>query len=189
MKKILYLILLTNITVYVPTIVSFIDKQEVQESTLVSDKEQVLTTFDVEKMSVEPIMIFDLQTLCSYALELVYNRIEGYWATDKDPTQDRYKGKYPWPTVHEKPWSGKQAFLERLHQIEKLKDIKNSCIGWQLYRGVSWSRVDFTWIGCGEYKDYRERITWPEAYSSHYIDKYNVKPSREFYDYVMSFPL
>jgi hypothetical protein len=57
------------------------------------------------------------------------------------------------------------------------------------YKGLSISRIDGTYVGSSEYEDTEAGIIWPQGYSTHYIGKYNVIPSREFYLYVMNFSI
>jgi hypothetical protein len=45
-------------------------------------------------------------------------------------------------------------------------------------------------VGTAEYHDNTTGTTiiWPQGYAHHYIAKFNVKPSREFYRFVMTHP-
>lgn len=66
-------------------------------------------------------------------------------------------------------------------------------------RGYSPSRLEFYKegynagygidLGDSEYKDTVNNVRWTDALGWYYIGKFNVKPSREFYRYVMTFPL
>lgn len=57
------------------------------------------------------------ETLTEFDQEKIIDA-EGYWAFSDNPARDIYEGKYPSPKAHEKPWPGKQAFLEKLTTIE-----------------------------------------------------------------------
>jgi hypothetical protein len=69
--------------------------------------------------------------------------------------------------------------------------------------GFSPSRIDGSSVGSGEFCDMccdrqaylgtgvgagengKGRVQWPEGYAAHYIGKYNVVPTRRFFDYVI----
>lgn len=118
-------------------------------------------------------------------------RVEGYWASSENPAKDQYQGLYPFPQKSNEPWAGKEAFVAKLAEIES--NVLNSDYGTKnkygiepfRYRGPSFSRIDGSIVGCAEFYDAKEKITWPQGYREHYVEKYNVKPSKEFYDYVM----
>eukprot|EP00929_Paragymnodinium_shiwhaense_P043762 TRINITY_DN22489_c0_g1_i2.p1 TRINITY_DN22489_c0_g1~~TRINITY_DN22489_c0_g1_i2.p1 ORF type:complete len:112 (-),score=29.06 TRINITY_DN22489_c0_g1_i2:173-508(-) len=59
------------------------------------------------------------------------------------------------------------------------------------YRGIAWSRIIQEMLGSAEYKDARpgQAMCWPDGYSSHYIEEFNVKPTQLFIDYINSFDL
>lgn len=109
--------------------------------------------------------------------------VEGYWATSPFIEQDMYHGKYPFPISHKQPWPGKQKFFEKLVLIEASNKVELICM-----RGVAPSRLESSFVGNCEfhYKDDHHTIIWTDAFNSHYVAKYNVKPSREFYDFVMN---
>lgn len=152
----------------------------------VRSAEQIITTpaqliFDQQKMIVE-----------------MGWKIEGYWASSSHPERDTYKGKYPFPKANEAPWPGQQAFIDKLKQIEKLFEYlgslktadlyKFSLSGFNLSRGSAPSRLDPEEdAGHGEYFDGIEKVRWTFGFGSHYVQKFNVKPSQEFYEYVMNF--
>lgn len=121
--------------------------------------------------------------------------VEGYWAGSQDPAKDGYQGQYPFPKAHAEPWVGQAEFSAKLKQIEALSRAQWDCstmppITKIEYRGHAYSRLaPGERVGHGEYKDTRRNIVWPYGFRSHYIDRFNVRPSREFYDYVMSFDL
>ncbi len=110
---------------------------------------------------------------------------EGYWGTDVQIDLDVYKGKYPYPLANLEPWPTEKEFLHRLVLIERhpLVEIIN-------YRGFSPSRFELgKTVGNKEYvyKSDAKEIRWTEALRPYYIEKFHVKPSKEFYDFVMSF--
>ncbi len=134
-------------------------------------------------------------------------KVEGYWASDEDPSKDSYKGKYPFPKANPKPWPTQKEFLERLERLTekaKLEKAKSVALGTQYdnnwsgysvinWRGVSISRFEPSkYVGSQDYvyKDPKtgEEIYWTEAFGPYYVKKFNVKPSKEFYDWVMNNP-
>ncbi len=121
-------------------------------------------------------------------------RTEGYWADSADPQKDTYHGQYPFPQANAKPWPGKEEFLRKLSAIEGKVREKSLRIVWEQNRGFSPSRLENDArdnpvpVGSGEFYDRLLGIVWPGGYREHYIDRHNVKPSQEFYQYVMSYP-
>lgn len=111
-------------------------------------------------------------------------RVEGYWASPGsqfDISKDRYQGRYPFPKANAEPWPTQKVFLQRLARIErKVSQIAN--------RGCSPSRFEDGFLGNIEYQDTSRdpRVCWTEDFGPYYVKGFNVKPSREFYEYVMS---
>ncbi len=117
-------------------------------------------------------------------------KIEGYWKqrnfsktlNSKDAfvksQYDEYKCHIP--VKHPTLWPGKEEFVEKLQKLQKVVNMTG-------YDGQSYSRFekDKT-LGSREYADYEAMIMWPGDYLEHYIEKHNVLPSKEFYDYVMT---
>ncbi len=151
-------------------------------------KEEVLT-FEREKMSV-----FDGG-----------GRVEGYWTTIKLVFNDKGRWvdskidpncKYPFPKPHKNPWPTQKEFLTKLYKIESCAGDGNSnsssrsrvlCFR---MKGLSPSRLEPRKnVSGNEYCDTHENISWPAGFSWYYVAKFNVKPSREFYDYVMNHSL
>ncbi len=120
---------------------------------------------------------------------------EGYWADSENPSEDSYKGRYPFPKPNEKPWPTENKFLERLSRIEKT--ASQSMFGGPVAMGVgltcfmsqALSRFEDVFVGRCEYSDQANKIKWTEAFGPYYVSKFHVKPSREFYRFVMNFPL
>lgn len=116
-------------------------------------------------------------------------KVEGYWASDEDKSKDFYGGKYPWPQKN-RPWKGRREFIEKLDQMEfrcALGDEKN--FRWTYCGGPTQSRLISSprFLGEGEFKDSLFCIKWPDSFLSHYVEQCNVKPSREFYRFVMNY--
>jgi len=107
-------------------------------------------------------------------------RVEGYWATHPDPIQDEYKGKYPFPIANAEPWLGQKEFITKLKKIE---DYCKSRDWMRLYWGNSQSRLDATMLGSIEFT-WQSAWRWPCDLRSHYIERFNVKVSDAFYEWV-----
>ena len=118
---------------------------------------------------------------------------EGYWATSQEPEGDF---DYPWPQANEKPWNNQQEFSTRLDRIEQILIFLNpdeDGIGVIRYRGLSSSRLEpGATAGSKEYvytdPIINKIVRWPEGFRWHYVDTFNVKPSKWFYDFVMEHP-
>lgn len=137
--------------------------------------------FDRENFSIEKASWYN-----NYTQEFC----EGFWASHVDPVQDLYQGVFPFPKAYKEPWIGKEEFLKKLYQIESLADKPNSVIIAEHFKGMAPSRLKpDCFVGNKTYIDLQRKIKWPQGYSGHYIQEFNVKPSREFYRYVMEFPL
>jgi hypothetical protein len=95
-------------------------------------------------------------------------KIEGYWYS-------KYEPKYPSPVANDEPWEGKAEFLEKLTQKESRTPVDR-------YKGWSNCRLCNKNNGSTEFKTSNWR--WPEGYK-HYIEDHNVKPSDEFYQFIM----
>ena len=125
---------------------------------------------------------------------------EGYWASDADPSKDRYQGRYPWPQKGETKWPGQDDFLQKLDVIEK-SAAGHSCgkprqvaagLREICYLGIAHSRFEPNEpvSSCTfEYSspDGTLLVRWPKGYAAHYIGKYNVKPSDDFVRFVDQF--
>ena len=97
--------------------------------------------------------------------------IEGYWWS-------RYEPQYLMPICHDIPWEGQEDFLHALRRRQKAAAKVQ-------YRGWSTCRICKCTNGSTEYKS--GGWIWPEGYI-HYIEEHNVKPSSEFYKFVMASP-
>ena len=157
----------------------------------------VLTIFSCNAMeqSSNALTEFDRET---------YTDAEGYWASSEDSAHDQYKGKYPFPKTHAQEWSGKHVFLEKLATIESTSkdfnffdpEIKTGVYKFAA-RGCALSRLESNVeLGNGEFqyliKESKEAkietvAAWTDVFGSYYVRKFNVKPSRAFYDFVMKF--
>ncbi len=142
----------------------------------------MLTEFDREHMSK---MKEQVSQFCENVL------VEGYWASSANLEDDFYHGAYPFPIAHELSWPGQQQFLAKLAQLEKSNNVEK-----KLIRGFTFSRLGYEgWDGnlysCSEYwyKDGSRSIVWTDAFGPFYVAQRNVKPSREFYNFVMNISL
>lgn len=120
--------------------------------------------------------------------KLVFDReriidAEGYWAESKDPHEDEYRGKYPWPISHKQPWKGESEFLNRLIQIQNdNKHVKT--LG---FRGLAPSRLEHRLLGAKEFRHIPSGIRWTDVFGDYYVKKFHVIPSRQFYEFVMNY--
>jgi len=113
-------------------------------------------------------------------------KVEGYWATDRNPKQD-YAGKYPFPTAYTGVWKEKDQFLTKLAAIEAKAKIEDDGLGLICYGDVvTMSTMNGSYIVSREYIDRTNKIMWSGGFRAHYVATFNVLPSREFYEYVMS---
>lgn len=120
--------------------------------------------------------------------------IEGYWALYGIPncaigriepsSKDFYNGKYPIIKANPEPMPRQEEFLEKLKMIEQL--AMRSTHG-----GVSPSRFENIHVGNTEYSIIDPKtgktICWPEAFGPYYVRNFNVRPSEQFYNFVMNF--
>jgi hypothetical protein len=125
-------------------------------------------------------------------------RVEGYWASSPDPTQDEYAGAYPWPVAQSRPWKGEAAFLAKLRAMEaeaaapKPPRFRKVMRGLHVEssRGRALSRFEpEKTVGSRSYGDYDADLEWTEALGDYYVANFHVQPSREFIDYVMDYRL
>lgn len=118
-------------------------------------------------------------------------KVEGYWAEDKEESTI-----FPFPVGSDNPWPGKAEFLTKLREKEGKAENTQ-------FRGTSRCRLvkknncepdiddDMMVIknnGSSEFSmstPAGDQIAWPEGYA-HYIEVHNVKPSREFYNFIMN---
>lgn len=107
--------------------------------------------------------------------------VEGYWGQSADDITE-----FPWPRPYlHGSWPEKGVFLERLAAIEGSLAAAGRL---RQYRGLAPSRLDpGEMVGSGEFVDETNGVVWPEGYAQHYVDRHNVLPSEQFYDYVMHF--
>ncbi len=117
-------------------------------------------------------------------------KYEGYWASKEDKASP-----FPFPVGSDTPWPGKEEFLTKLRAKQEKAEVIS-------YRGYSHCRLvgkngcapepGYNFVvknnGASEYKMVTANgdvIHWPEGYE-HYIEVHNVKPSREFYNFIMN---
>lgn len=105
---------------------------------------------------------------------------EGDWKSDDDPSA-------PLPVIHPSPWPGQSEFMSKLHGIEReLTTLRcredafgfSHCVVCNLQFNTSdhW----YSWTG---------GMAWNGSFLTHYVRKHNVKPSHQFYHWVMTFPM
>jgi hypothetical protein len=122
-------------------------------------------------------------------------RSEGFWASSQNPDEDQYKGAYPWPVPHSHPFKGETVFLDKLRAMQTLADRRarsrpDSGLTVSGSRGFAPSRLESSVkLGNETYVDIDANIEWTDALLNYYIGRYHVRPTREFYDYVLTYPL
>lgn len=115
-----------------------------------------------------------------------YHPAEGYWADIESKDRNSYM-----PVISKKTWNDKNMFLQALDRIEKSmpyrrgSDKESREFYLHGYRGTSKSRIDGSTLGAAEFRDETQNIMWPDGYAAHYIAKYNVMPTKRFFDYVV----
>lgn len=148
-----------------------------KDITITYQSVEKLTEFEREKMS-----------LITNNWNTTTSLVEGYWASSPYPERDKYRGKYPFPIPHENPWPGQQQFLKKLAQLESSDKVEKSTMrGWAPSR-LGYEGWDDHEYGSCEYwyKNDSRHIGWTDAFGPFYVAKRNVKPSHEFYDFVMN---
>jgi hypothetical protein len=121
-----------------------------------------------------------------------YQRVEGYWGQHEHDHRDNL----PFPIAHAEPWPGQKEFLKKLISIESSAQfwdhdsLTESRIQIFIFKGSAHSRLEsHVQVSNKEFYDTCEQIRWPHGFSWYYVARFNVKPSKEFYDYVMNFEL
>jgi hypothetical protein len=138
---------------------------------------------------------------------------EGYWR-DRAALPASRKGEglepLPFPVKQPVPFCGERAWLKRLKYIEarvKEEEEKDATaptplsefnfegvptaptgVTRQRQRGLSTSRIDGSFLGNTEYSEEAEggrRMCWTGDLAAHYVEKYHVVPSYDFYTYVI----
>lgn len=74
----------------------------------------------------------------------------------------------------------------------KGEEVQEGFIHYVQFRGFAMSRIEKDVIvGSGEFQDARGHgiASWPDGYSSHYLDRFNVEPTPAFREYVEHFNL
>lgn len=98
-------------------------------------------------------------------------KIEGYWYNSYGDA-----AKYPMPIAKSDEMQDKIAFLINLTKAQEEAE-RNS------YRGWSNCRICGCMNGSAEY--HTDKWLWPSGYQ-HYINDHNVRPSPEFFEYIMN---
>ncbi len=97
---------------------------------------------------------------------------EGYWS-------DEYK-----PKKSIKKWKDKENFIQLVEKIETHANLNQHSLSQTAYLGKAYSRIDHSTLSSGEFVDSEKKICWPKEYVKHYIGKYNVMPTRRFFEYI-----
>jgi len=114
---------------------------------------------------------------------------EGYFRTKEN--EGRAGQRLPWPRSDRKNWPSKAHKNEWMEKLAAIQDATHVVS----YRGMSWSRLeDGTLLGNKEYvsEDLNQEgqaICWTQDLLDHYVGKYDVVPSEEFYNWVMDYEL
>jgi len=112
----------------------------------------------------------------------------------------RYEGRLDEEDEHEqlKPWVGQAEFLHRLYALEKYAEQFQEWARTPTADG-SYMRLlpdievasrfrNFGYNGrYKEFTDHKNEVSWRSHFGRHYVAKFNIKPSREFYRYVMNY--
>lgn len=114
-------------------------------------------------------------------------KVEGVWA-DKQPETSISQGRYPFPQPHVHPWPTQAEFLQALELLSKdestmrtrIKALIPHCLKPGTYEDID------VYL----YKDPKTKnlIQWTGSFGSQYVQEFNVKPSKEFYLWVMNHP-
>lgn len=106
---------------------------------------------------------------------------EGFWV-------DKGKNKYM-PVVSKRVWKDKKLFLDAVEALEKqiISFGSSSHLYKRIrYKGLASSRLEKdVYVGNAEYYDNSKGIVWPSGFADYYIGKWNVMPTKRFYEYVM----
>lgn len=94
---------------------------------------------------------------------------EGFWRSESEPN-------LPMPIHSDISWTNKFRFLYYLHGLEEVATFV-------IYKGVSPCRCCGHMIGNREFT--HKGFVWPQGLS-HYIEVHNVKPSKEFMEFVIN---
>jgi len=109
--------------------------------------------------------------------------VTGFWDGDKGD-----KGaKFYLPIVSKKTWKDKEKFLIATWNIERyLSSVNDRKYYVEYSRGMAPSRLeDNVSVGNGDYHDTEWNALWPTGFVPHYIGKWNVMPTKAFFEYVM----
>ena len=110
---------------------------------------------------------------------------EGFWYSE-------YEKDLPMPQANDKPWEGKDEFLDYLTDVES--DALTNY--WAANEGVDYEPCDevigmrgfsicrICGIGNGSHEFHINDWYWPEGLR-HYIEEHNVRPSDEFIKFII----
>jgi hypothetical protein len=98
---------------------------------------------------------------------------EGFWSAKYKPKPSKYS------------WPDKLKWIARVKIVERyLMQLPPESQSYITFRGLALSRIDDDVVGNSEFHD--AGFCWPEGYVEHYIGKYNVMPTKRFYNYINS---
>ena len=97
-------------------------------------------------------------------------KIEGYWRQTKEEIPD-----LPFPKID-------VLSLSDARLISHLIELKELNAHKKIFKGLSYSRIDGSTLGCKEYE--LDNWAWPGDFRSHYVSKYNVKPTYKFLEFI-----
>jgi hypothetical protein len=95
---------------------------------------------------------------------------EGFWWS-------KYQTQFPMPI----PNQITEEEAKEIYRLIKLKEEDES-VTRLVYRGLSHSRIDRSFLGCEEY--FSDEFRWPGDFAEHYVLKHKVKPSDAFLAYI-----
>lgn len=102
-------------------------------------------------------------------------KVEGYWA-DAENTNS----VFPFLIKSNEPFLHKDEFLKMLKLVEENTETEE-------YWGYARSRFEpDVELGGSEYKDSDNKVLWTVDFRPYYVEKFNVQPSDEFKDYVLT---
>jgi len=104
-------------------------------------------------------------------------------ATEKKEAEWVFHKEEGLPKEHDKPWEGQQVFLNQLKKFQNDKKVTKARARCMIVS--AFDPNEYLSSSVFFYKDGNVTVEWPEALI-YYIEKHNVMPSKEFYDFVMS---
>jgi hypothetical protein len=107
---------------------------------------------------------------------------EGQWSSKGE--RGRTKGYYPVPSKLD--WKDKEKFVKAVLEMERFMWNKRVSPFRMVFRGILPSMLEKgVVLGISTFVDDDQDMRWRGAHVHHYIGKWNVMPTKRFYDYVM----